>query len=456
MSLLPLTAFEKYMVQDSHPGYEMTILMEWAFKGRINSDLLVEAYKRVTQHEPLFRAVLVKKNGNQYWDVDDKHLAPLTFETSEKSIEENEGTRYLISMPPEERCVKIIVREFCDGVAFEIYIHHAIGDGIGVHQFFADWMKEYDLLLHGITETSALNFHPDVNLFPRREELHFVPKEKMSFSTKVYDIYHGIAVFFAHRVLPMLKEDKIDKSNLSETYPMYWRRFGKDFFLTYKAKAKSLGASVNTLMMRDMYITLRKWNEKHPVDDVPIERQKRWFRMLVPINIRTDFHRTVPCANIVGYIFDDRRPVNCDRSEAFLQSIQENIAKCKKYNSGSTFNKVIRILNKIPGIMSLMTSDKQCHCSVILSSVGNICKSCQQEDYRVNDDIRIEHDQYPLQLIRMLGAPPNRPHTPFSVGIEQRQGEAFISCRYDLNTVTEETMLEFYNMFVDEMMKSIE
>ncbi|MBR6436530.1 MAG: hypothetical protein IKS45_08490, partial [Thermoguttaceae bacterium] len=428
----------------------------WAFKGRINSDLLVEAYKRVTQHEPLFRAVLVKKNGNQYWDVDDKHLAPLTFETSEKSIEENEGTRYLISMPPEERCVKIIVREFCDGVAFEIYIHHAIGDGIGVHQFFADWMKEYDLLLHGITETSALNFHPDVNLFPRREELHFVPKEKMSFSTKVYDIYHGIAVFFAHRVLPMLKEDKIDKSNLSETYPMYWRRFGKDFFLTYKAKAKSLGASVNTLMMRDMYITLRKWNEKHPVDDVPIERQKRWFRMLVPINIRTDFHRTVPCANIVGYIFDDRRPVNCDRSEAFLQSIQENIAKCKKYNSGSTFNKVIRILNKIPGIMSLMTSDKQCHCSVILSSVGNICKSCQQEDYRVNDDIRIEHDQYPLQLIRMLGAPPNRPHTPFSVGIEQRQGEAFISCRYDLNTVTEETMLEFYNMFVDEMMKSIE
>ena len=444
------------MVQDSHPGYEMTILMEWAFKGRINRDLLVEAYKRVTQYEPLFRAVLVNKNGNQYWDVDDEHLAQLTFETSEKSVEENEGTRYLISMPPEERCVKIVVREFCDGVAFEVYIHHAIGDGIGVNQLFADWMKEYDLLLHGITETSELNFHPDVDLFPRREEFHFVPKEKMSFSTKVYDIYHGIAQFFAHRVLPMLKEDKIDKSNLSEIYPMYWRRFGKDFFLTYKAKAKSLGASVNTLMMRDMYITLRKWNEKHPVDNVPIERQKRWFRMLVPINIRTDFHRTVPCANIVGYIFDDRRPVDSNRSEAFLQSIQKNIAKCKNYNSGSTFIKVIKILCKIPGIMSLMTSDKQCHCSVILSSVGNICKSCQQEDYRVNDDIRIEHDLYPLQLIRMLGAPPNRPHTPFSVGIEQMQGEAFISCRYDLNTVTEETMLEFYNMFVDEMMKSIE
>ena len=456
MSLLPLTAFEKYMVQDSHPGYEMTILMEWAFKGRVNRDLLVEAYKRVTKHEPLFKAVLVKKNGKLYWDVDENRPLPLTFETSDKSIEENEGTRYMISLPPEKRCVQIIVREFCDGVAIEVYIHHAIGDGIGINQFFADWMKEYDLALHGITETSALNFHPDVDLFPRREEFHFVPKEKMSFATKFYDIYHGIAQFFSHRVLPILKEDKIDKSNLSETYPMYWRRFGSDFFLTYKAKAKSMGASVNTLMMRDMYITLRKWNEKHPVDNTPIERQKRWFRMLVPVNIRTDFHRTVPCANIVGYIFDDRRPVDSDRSEAFLQSIQKNILKCKNYNSGSTFIKVIRVFGKIPGIMSLMTSDKQCHCSVILSSVGNICKSCQQEDYRKNDDIRIEHDQYPLQLIRMLGAPPNRPHTPFSFGVMQRQSDAFISCRYDVNTVTEENMLEFYNMFVDEMMKSIE
>lgn len=456
MSLLSLTPFEKYMVQDSHPGYEMTILMEWAFRGKINRDLLVEAYNRVVKNEPLFRAVLVKKCGNLFWDVDDQHLVPLTFETSDKSIEESEGTRYMISLNPEERCVEIRICEFSDGVAFQVYIHHAIGDGIGIHQFFANWMKEYDLLLHGITETSTLNFYPDVNLFPRREELHFVPKEKMSFSTKVYDIYHGIKQFFAHKVLPMLKEEDIDKSNLSTTFPMYWRLFGKDFFLKYKAKSKSLGASVNTLMMRDMYITLRKWIDKYPVDNVPVERQKRWFRMLVPINIRSDFHRTMPCANIVGYIFNDQSPVNCDRSEAFLESIQTNISKCKKFNSGSTFNKTIKVLGKIPGFMSLMTSDKKCHCSVILSTVGNICKSCQQDDYRQNDDIRIEHDEYPLQLFRMLGAPPTRPHTPISIGVMQRHNEAFISCRYDLNTISEETMLEFYNMFVDEMMKSIE
>lgn len=455
MSLLPLTAFEKYMVQDSHPGYEMTILMEYAFRGKINRDLLVDAYKRVTKYEPLFRSVLVKKSGDLYWDVDDKHLIPLTFETSEKSIEEIEGTRYMISVDPEESCGKIIIRQYSDGVAFEVYVHHAIGDGIGINQFFDNWMKEYDLLLHGVTETSALNFRPDVDMFPRREELHFVPKVKMSFSTKVYDMYHGIKQFFAHRVLPMFKDEPIDKSNLSTVFPMYWRKFGQDFFLKYKAKAKSLGASVNTLMMRDMYLALRKWIEKYPVDDKSVERQNRWFRMLVPINIRTDFHRTMPCANIVGYIFNDKSPVDCDRSEAFLQSIQKNITKCKEYNSGSTFNKTIKVLGRIPGFMSLMTSDKQSHCSVILSTVGNICKSSQQEDYRQNDDVRIEHDQYPLQLFRMLGAPPTRPHTPLSFGVMQRQNETFVSCRYDLNVVTEETMLEFFNMFVDEMAQSV-
>lgn len=456
MSLQPLTAFEKYMVQDSHPGYEMTILMEWAFRGRINRELLVEAYNRVTKFEPLFRSILVKKGSQMYWDVDDKHLVSISFETSDNSIEENEGTRYMISLNPEERSGQIIIREFTDGVAFDVYVHHAIGDGIGIHQFFSNWMKEYDLLLHGQTDTSALNFHPDVDLFPRREEIHFVPKEKMSFSTKFRDVCQGISKFFAHRVLPMLKEDNIDKSKLSDSFPMYWRRFGQDFFLKYKAKAKSLGASVNTLMMRDMYIALRKWIEKYPVDNKPIERQNRWFRMLVPINIRTDFHRTAPCANIVGYLFIDKKPVECDRSESLIQSIQKIIVKCKNFNSGSTFIKSIQFLGKIPGVMSLMTSDKKCHCSVILSTVGNVCKSSHQEDYRTNDDIRIEHDQYPLQLFRMLGAPPTRPHTPISIGVMQRQGEAFISCRYDLNTITDQTMLEFYNMFVDEMMKSIE
>ena len=468
MPLLPLTSFEKYMILDSHPGYEMTILMEWAFRGRINRDLLIEAYNHAVKYEPLFNAVLVKKNRKLYWDVDDAHRIPLTFETSDKSIEEIEGTRYVVSVNLEERCGQIIIREFCDGVAFDVYLHHAIGDGIGIHQFFSNWMKEYDLLLHGITDTSALNFYPDPDIFTRREELHFTPEEdaaqesqtppkKQSALSKILsDIYNGVAQFFFRRVEPMLPKQKIDYSRVSNISPMYWRCFGEDFFLKYKAKAKANGVSVNTLMIRDMYITLRKWIEKHPVDNVPVERQKRWFRMLVPMNIRTDFHRTTPCANILGYIFLDRLPVNCDRSEQFLKAIQFDMFNCKKYHLGAIFVNALHYFEKIPGFLSLMMSDKQCHCSVILSSVGNICKGCMQEDYRKNDDIRIEHDQYPLQLFRLLGAPPNRPHTPISIGVMQRHSEAFISCRYDLNTISEETMLEFYNMFTDEMMKSLE
>ena len=113
-------------------------------------------------------------------------------------------------------------------------------------------------------------------------------------------------------------------------------------------------------------------------------------------------------------------------------------------------------MDRIPGLLNHLATDKYCHCTAILSSVGNICKSCQQEEYRQNDDIRIEHDQYPLQLHRLLGAPPNRPHTPISFGVTQRQGEMHLSCRYDMNVMTEQSMLEFYNMFVDEMMQTLE
>lgn len=443
------------MFLDSHPGYDMAILFEWAFKGKINRDLIVESYKRTAQYEPLFRAVLSRQNGKYFWNVDDQYLIPLSFETTDKSIERCEGTRYVVSDNPEKSCGKIVIREYSDGVAFELYVHHAIGDGIGLCQCFTRWMKEYDLLLHGQTDASTQIHYPDVDLFPRREEFHFVPKQKLPLSKKIYDILRGIARFFSHRVLPMFKDDNVDKSKLSDSFPMYWRRIDKEFLLKYREKAHSLGVSANTLMMRDMYLALRKWIEIHPVDDIPVERQKRWFRMLIPINIRTDFHRAISCANIVGYIFNDKRPVECDRSDEFLQSIQKNITKCKNFNSGTTFLKVIKIFRKIPGMMSLMTSEKTCHCTVILSNTGNICKNSLQEDYCQNDDVRIEHDQYPLQLIRTLCAPPTRSHTPLSFGVMQHQDNAFISCRYDLNVITEQTMLEFFNMFVEEMIQSV-
>ena len=443
------------MFLDSHPGYDMAILFEWAFKGKINRDLIVESYKRTAQYEPLFRAVLSRQNGKYFWNVDDQYLIPLSFETTDKSIERCEGTRYVVSDNPEKSCGKIVIREYSDGVAIELYVHHAIGDGIGLSQCFTRWMKEYDLLLHGQTDASTQIHYPDVDLFPRREEFHFVPKQKLPLSKKIYDILRGIARFFSHRVLPMFKEDNIDRSKLSDTFPMYWRRIDKDFFLKYREKAHSLGVSSNTLMMRDMYLALRKWIEIHPVDDKPVERQNRWFRMLIPINIRTDFHRTIPCANIVGYIFYDKSPVECDRSDEFLQSIQKYITKCKNFNSGTTFLKVIKILRKIPGMMNLMTSEKTCHCTTILSNIGSVCNKSLQEEYCQNDDIRIEHDQYPLQLIRTLCAPPTRQHTPLSFGVMQCHNEAFISCRYDLNVLTEETMLEFFNMFVEEMIQSV-
>ena len=57
MNKLPLTSFEKYMILDDHPGYKMIVLMEWAFRGKINKELLIEAYKRTAKNEPLFRRI---------------------------------------------------------------------------------------------------------------------------------------------------------------------------------------------------------------------------------------------------------------------------------------------------------------------------------------------------------------------------------------------------------------
>ena len=450
----PLTAFEKYMILDDHPGYPMVVLMEWAFLGKINREKLSTAYNRVIQNEPLFLTKLEKIKKKYYWVEQDSPSIELLFETGQGSVQAEEGTYFVPSISPFEANGKIIVREYQDGVLFLVYAHHSVGDGIGVNEFFSTWLKEYDLLLHDKETPSKENAYPDVSLFSHREEPHFTPPEKVSFWKSLRDTVSGIAEWFCRRPFPLIEYKSLDSPPALQS-PMYWRHISEDFFLKYKSSAKSCGVSVNSMMMRDMYITLTKWFEQRYPDGKSLYSDRRWLRMLVPMNLRTDFHQKMSCANILGYIFMNRKPNQCNRSAEFLSKIQSDMTFYRTWNVGAAFVDGIHIVDSIPGLLERITTDRYCHSTVVLSSVGNLCKSSAQEEFRKNDDIHIE-GEFPLTLIRMLGAPPTRPHTPLSFGVVQHKNDMFISCRYDSNVMDENVMKEFFDLYILEMTQSLE
>ncbi len=444
------------MIFDDQPGYPMAVNMEWAFRGKIHRETLIEAFNRTVEHEPLFRATAVKNRGKFVWNVSEEATAKLDFALSSESIEAESGQLNVAPIDLARETAKILVVEHPDGVSFQVLSHHAIGDGIGVNDFFCSWMKEYELLLNSVPSNPVtVPWLPDESLFPHREELHFTAPEKVSSWVIMRELYKGILQWFWRRPFPLIESKPKPEYQRCTDFPMYWRKLPADFIQPYRQKAKSLSVSLNTMMMRDMYIVLKDWlSERYPTNKNIID-DSRWIRMLVPMNLRTDFHKNMPCTNILGYIFMDKKIQDCNRSDASLQEIQNLMSQAKKWNMGSRFIDGIKVVEKIPGLLKRITSNRYCHSTIVLSSVGNLCKCAHQDDYRTNDDISIQGD-YPLQLIRILGAPPTRPNTPLSFGVVQHKKEMFLSCRYDINVIDKVTMLNIFDRFISEMSKAIE
>lgn len=479
-----LSPFEEYLFLDQKPGFPMSENIDWVFQGQVDRELLEKALWKVVAKEPLFFAKVKKKWGKYYWTAEAKdEMQPVQWiKTDHDFLEDRCGMIPLIGIDLEKKPgVQIFVVEGKGSFLIRTHFHHAVVDGLGATIFMGNWFSIYEQLL--LQKADGDPILTDPQSFRFREDLHIVAPEPVSASVILKTLIVEVFKWFWRRpisLIPLKKRREKESSKIVSSFVrdvaedldresdwesawklgrkrendldpvQYWRSIPYETWEKYHKKAKEKEVSINTLLLRDLYLALRRWSQLSPREE---RRNRRFFRVLVPMSMRKKEHGSLPLANILGYIFLDELPRNCDREDDLLKKINEIMKFVRKWSSGSLFIEGARFFRRFPGMLSLLTSRIFCHSSIVFSNTGILCKCLQSERYREEMNIRIPGE---LELIRIIGSPPVRPNTPISIGLITHQKEMLLTFCVDRHVFDQESFLEFFDLYYSEIEKTIQ
>ncbi len=258
--------------------------------------------------------------------------------------------------------------------------------------------------------------------------------------------------FFAASQLVEFQDfvETIQNSDADASTPtLYWRVLPPTFFDVYRRRARARNVGVNAALLRDLFLALKSWSQKE--FDVERSASNRYFRVLLPTNLRRDDERRVPLVNRLGFAFLDGKPSKIQANSLFLQELNSTLKSIRQYASGAIFLEGARFFQKIPGALSLLTSRFFCHCTVVFSNIGVPCKALEQKRFRDAGTIEIPGR---LKMIRVVGAPPVRTNTPLSIGLASRGDETVLAFCLDAKRFPPEHFLSFFQEFSRQLVQS--
>ncbi|MBQ1455805.1 MAG: hypothetical protein IIZ25_08180 [Thermoguttaceae bacterium] len=435
---LRISPFEEYFYQDSRGRFPMSENVVWYFTGRPDRELLEETLREAVLCEPTLFAVIKRRGTKYYWVTADPIRQPvLSYETVDHPILGSSGVLALDRLcagGPNSARFHLVIGT--DGFLIHDVFHHTLTDGIGIVRFFSYWMALYD---NRLREKRALPQIPcappcDPLSFKEREDFHIVYPEPVSLPKRLFAIVKRITLWFARR--PLNVSPILLKRRNSQTVPdktgglpsavssapiipgteeamadpgrprIYWRELS---LKPYLKSAKTHGVSMNSLLLRDLFTASARW-----LKEITGKESSGRLKIVIPINMRTENHGTLPMANMVGYIFVNRRVNRCDRSEEFLYGINDEIQRLRKWSVGAFFTRGLKFFRKIPGVIHFFTADFFCHATLVFSNVGQIGSAFVRPDWRQNRKIVLSDGS---ELLRMVGAPPVRSNTPIGIAV---------------------------------------
>ena len=445
---IPLEPFEEYLLRDESRHFPMTWVYEWRFEGCAQRDFLEKAFREVVLYEPLLWAKVCKKRGRFYWELSEK---PPRWEWHDHPGKTCDlGDSGIVNIVPVNvmhgPVMRVDVDCYDNALIIRCHVHHVVSDGLGIAKLVANWLALYANML-GDTDDGLKPFFCHPERVTERGQLNVTLPEPVSFSTAVRSLVREVVNWFRRRPV-CLERTPIDKANdgfsnteTGELFPCLWRQLSPELGLAFRNRAKSLGLSVNSLFLGDVFLFLKKWSAEISLP----QNKRRFFRILIPINMRNDFHKDIPASNILGYVFLDRSPEQCVNDKNFMATIDRDIQFIRDWSIGTMFLDGVRFFQRIPFALAYLASPRFCHSTTVVSNLGAFALALPQERFRREKTIRVPG----LELKQLIGAPPVRPHTPITIGIITCGDRIFVNMTTEADYYRQGTADKFFNDCVD-------
>ena len=124
---------------------------------------------------------------------------------------------------------------------------------------------------------------------------------------------------------------------------MYCHTFEPEEHRLIRQASRMEGATLNDLLLRDIFLTLRQWNAGRAS-----AAANRWLRIAIPVSLRTGDGTCTSAANSVSYNFVTRDSSQCGDVRALLLGIRRENDVATRGRRSLLFLNSFRFLERIP------------------------------------------------------------------------------------------------------------
>jgi hypothetical protein len=205
--------------------------------------------------------------------------------------------------------------------------------------------------------------------------------------------------------------------------------------------ATSMGATLNDLLLRDMFLVLRDWNRRHAGS------LRGAVRLNVPVNLRGRDDKLMPAANRLGFAFVTLRERDFADAKAALDAVNREMERIKTWKLGLYFLGGLQFAGKRTIRWALKRNKS--FATMVLSNLGRVYARTPlpREGRRlVCGDAVLE---------RVAGVPPIRPLTRASVAVIDYGEETTINLNCDSNYLSAESSRALLDAYGEQLNASL-
>ncbi len=416
---LPLSTWEFYMLLDDRPAYPMTSVIDVQLRGKLDEEVFRAALDEVLGRHPLLGCLIEWRRLRMPRWVPAPHLRPMLDWGPAGAPRTCPG-----GVPIDLRRElgwRIWVRQGEEEATVSIQLHHSVCDGVAILEVIGDLLAAYGArVAEGEQKPRPAPLDPAKLRLRDRFDRTAPPTDTpwRDFLERRWDSIDWLLV--SPKPLRPPAERPPPPPNPPELPGSVVHVLDKATWKSLRRVANRRDTSPNELLLRDLLLTLDRWNSR---------QKPNWrgrLRVTIPVNLRELEHDGMPAANVVSHAFFTKNRTACRDPEQLLAAVQAKLELIVRQKRGLWFLDGISVLRSVPPLKPLLEMGR-CFSTAVLTNLGNPARRFTAK-FPYESGRAVIGD---LRLLSIVGAPPVRPKTRAVFGLTACAGELMIATRCD-------------------------
>ncbi len=399
---IELTPFEWSMANASGRS-ALTFFIRLGFTGELDSGALRFAIDRAVRLHPLLSSH-VRFTRRPRWQPLPDSRPYVSIAESEQSLEFPGSESIDLE---SEIGVRVWVRHHDGQVEMHFQFHHACCDGLGAFRVIEDVLRLYGEAVSGGSGDALVPPSTDVAISLRTT----CPSNKLGIGRRILRktivLPRRITKLFFQSPDPFMSRPQVGgvPQEATALLRIPSHVFDKAFTQSLVQAAKSVGATLNDLLIRDLFLTIYDWNERLRAGT------SKEIRLLIPFSLRTKQQPSMPAANCVSmvYMSADRRALK--QPMRLLTSVTAQRKFIRKWQIEHSWNQTAALIALSPFAGRwFQRMGKRRIATSVLTNVGKVFRETGIPE--TDDQIQCGN----LMLTSVAMVPPVDDTTPLTFG----------------------------------------